>query len=55
LSPTTVSGLPTCDSNAEGSRASVMNATATTFLSTVAGGGSNHVPVYCNGTNWVIG
>jgi hypothetical protein len=23
--------------------------------STVAGGGSNTVPVFCNGTNWVIG
>jgi hypothetical protein len=38
-----------------GRRAFVTDATATTFASTVAGGGSNKVPVYDNGTNWVIG
>jgi len=55
LPPTTVSGLPTCNSGANGTHSSVTDANATTFLSTVAGGGSNNVPVYCNGTNWVIG
>ena len=55
LNKTTVSGLPTCNAGAEGTRASVTDATATTFLSIVAGTGGNHVPVYCNGTNWVIG
>jgi len=55
LGATTVSGLPTCNSGAQGTHASVNDANATTFLSTVAGGGSNKVPVYCNGTNWVIG
>ena len=53
--PTTVSGLPTCNSGANGTHASVTDANATTFLSTAAGGGSNNVPVFCNGTNWVIG
>ena len=38
-----------------GRRAFVTNATATTFGSIVAGGGSNKVPVFDNGTNWVIG
>lgn len=47
----TVATLPT---GSEGMRAGVTDATATTFLSTVVGGGSNHVPVYFNGTNWVI-
>jgi hypothetical protein len=55
LNRTTVSGLPTCQADTEGMRASVNDATATTFLSTVAGGGTNHVPVYCTGTVWVIG
>jgi hypothetical protein len=51
----TVASLPTCNSGAEGTHYGVTDANATTFLTTVAGGGSNHVPVYCNGTNWVIG
>ncbi len=53
--PGTVAGLPTCDANDEGDRRSVIDATATTFLSAVAGGGSNHVPVFCNGNSWRIG
>jgi hypothetical protein len=53
--PVTVSGLPTCNSSAKGAHAFVTDATATTFLSTVAGGGSNNVPVVCDGTNWKIG
>ena len=38
-----------------GSRAFVTDATVTTFLSTVAGGGANKVPVVSDGTNWLIG
>lgn len=38
-----------------GGRAHVTNANATTFLSIVASGGSNIVPVFYNGTNWLIG
>jgi hypothetical protein len=33
----------------------VTDANATTFLSTVAAGGANIVPVISNGTAWVIG
>ena len=55
IPPGTVSQLPTCQANIEGTRRSVSDATATTFLSIVAGGGANHVPVFCNGNNWVIG
>lgn len=36
-------------------RAFVVDATATTFNSIVAGGGSNKVPVFSDGTNWRIG
>ena len=48
----TVATLPT---GVTGMRAYVTDANATTFLSTVAGGGANTVPVFYNGTNWVIG
>jgi hypothetical protein len=52
--PTTVANLisPT---NLTGTRAFVSDATATTFGTVVVGGGSNPVPVYSNGTNWIIG
>lgn len=55
VSVVAVASLPTCNSGAEGTIMGVNNANATTFNSTVAGGGTNHVSVYCNGTNWVIG
>jgi hypothetical protein len=38
-----------------GRRAFVNNATVTTFATIVAGGGTNLVPVYDDGTNWRIG
>jgi len=49
----TVATLPT--SPVKGWTAMVTDANATTFASTVAGGGSNNVPVYYDGTNWRIG
>lgn len=52
---TTVSALPSAASAGAGARAFVTDANATTFLSTVAGGGSNKVPVVSDGTNWLIG
>jgi hypothetical protein len=55
LFPGLVGALPVCNSGAEGQRRSVTDATATTFFSVVAGSGSNHVPVICDGTNWRIG
>lgn len=48
----TVATLP---SAVNGGRAFVSDANATTFASIVAGGGSNRVPVYSDGTNWRIG
>lgn len=47
-----VSGLP---AGTRGMRAFVIDATATTFGSTVVGGGGNKVPVFYDGTNWCIG
>lgn len=49
-----VSQLPTA-SSCKGRRYMVSDATATTFWSTVAGSGSNTVPVTSDGTNWKIG
>jgi hypothetical protein len=48
----TFSTLPTCTSGLEGTRAAVTDSTVTT--GTITGGGANHVPAYCNGTNWVV-
>ena len=50
----TVSTLPTA-SGKSGARAFVTDATATTFASVVVGGGAYKVPVYSDGTNWLIG
>lgn len=54
-SAVTVATLQTCNAGNKGARSFVTDANATTFLSTVAAGGANNVPVVCNGTNWVIG
>lgn len=51
----TVSALSSAATAGAGARAFVTDATATTFHSTVAGGGSNKVPVVSDGTNWLIG
>lgn len=50
-----VSNLPSASVSGAGARAFVTDATATTFASTVAGGGANNVPVYSDGTDWKIG
>jgi len=51
----TVASLPSAVTAGDGARGFVTDATATTFLSTVAGGGANKVPVVSDGTNWLIG
>lgn len=50
----TVGTLPAAASHT-GYRANVSDANATTFNSIVAAGGTNYVPVFCDGTNWRIG
>lgn len=50
-----VAALPSAATAGPGARAMVSNATATTFLSVVAGGGANKVPVVSDGTDWLIG
>jgi hypothetical protein len=49
----TVSTLPSASANA-GAFAQVTDANSTTNGSIVAGGGSNRVPVFSNGINWII-
>lgn len=51
----TVAQLPAVGDVDVGQRGFVTDANATTFASIVAGGGSNGVPVYSDGTNWRIG
>jgi|SRR6516162_2195236 hypothetical protein len=51
----TVIELPLPTSVDPGTRGFVTDANATTFQSIVAGGGSNGVPVFSDGTNWRIG
>jgi hypothetical protein len=53
-----VASLPTASAAIAGMRMAVNNSNAAysgNAGATVAGGGSNIVPVFCNGTNWVIG
>jgi hypothetical protein len=54
----TVATLPTASTALAGTRAAVSNSNATYTAgigATVAGGGSYIVPVFCNGSNWLIG
>lgn len=51
----TVATLPAAAAALAGFRGYVTDANATTFASVVAGGGSNVVPVYCDGAAWRIG
>lgn len=45
--------LPTCNGAAEGTWAAVSDATGPTYAANYVSGGAVHVPVYCNGTNWI--
>lgn len=51
----TVAELPADTINHKGVRGFVDDATAPTFGSVVAGGGTVAVPVYCDGINWRVG
>lgn len=51
----TVAGLPSAATAGAGARSFVTDATAPVFGSSVTGGGSVNVPVYSDGTNWVVG
>ena len=54
----TVATLPTASTALAGTRAAVSNSNAAYTAgigATVAGGGSYVVPVFCNGSAWLIG
>lgn len=51
----TVASLPSAATATKGAHLFVSDATATTFNTTVAGGGGNNVPVFSDGTQWRIG
>jgi hypothetical protein len=51
---TVFSTLPSCVSGLEGTVAAVTDSTTNTYGATITGSGSNHVPAYCNGTNWIV-
>ena len=46
--------LPTCNSTNEGMVRGVNNSNTNVWGATIAGGGSNHVLAFCNGTNWTV-
>lgn len=52
--PVTVASLPAASAALKGTKYVVSDATATTYASTVAGGGSYCVPVLCTGSVWII-
>lgn len=53
--PVTVAKLSSAVISGAGARGFVTDSSVSTFGSTVAGGGSNKVPVYSDGTNWKVG
>jgi hypothetical protein len=58
LTSYTVAALPSASASGAGAIAFVTDASTTLILglgTTVAGGGSNQVPVYSDGTNWIYG
>jgi hypothetical protein len=52
--PGTFASLPTAAAGLEGMEANVTDSNTETWGATVAGGGSLHVKVRCNGTNWTV-
>lgn len=53
--PVTFAQLPNPTSAGAGTRAFVTDSNTATFGATVAGGGANAVPVYSDGTDWLVG
>jgi hypothetical protein len=51
----TVATLPSAADSGIGARSFVSDALLPTFGSTVTGGGAVKIPVYSDGTNWIVG
>lgn len=52
--PGVFANYPTCAAAVEGTQASVTDSTTNTWGATVTGGGSDHIKMYCDGTNWTV-
>jgi hypothetical protein len=50
----TVATLPPCNAGLEGQMEGVSDATAAIYNGVARGGGTIHLPVYCNGGAWVM-
>lgn len=51
--PYTVATLPTCNGTTQYYWAAVTDAdNSSTYNQVVVAGGANHIPVFCDGTNW---
>lgn len=55
VSKSSVSALPGCGGNMNGTIRQVTDALAPTVGTTVAGAGAVIVLVHCNGSNWIVG
>ena len=53
--PTTFAALPSAATAGAGARAFITDANTVTFASQVTGGASNNMPVFSDGTNWLVG
>jgi hypothetical protein len=54
IDPTAFGNLPTCASDTQGMLKPVSDSTTNTWGARIAGGGSDHVLAYCDGTNWTV-
>lgn len=52
--PTTFASAGTCSGTYEGSVRAITDSNTNVWGATAAGGGTNHVLIYCNGTNWTV-
>lgn len=52
--PVAIAALPSCGVGTEGATAAVNDALSPVAFAAVVAGGSAHVGVYCNGTNWIV-
>jgi Pectate lyase superfamily protein len=52
--PVALGSAPACSSSSEGSTQAITDSTTATWGATIAGGGTNHVLGYCDGTNWTV-
>lgn len=54
IPPSFFAAFPSCNSANEGARGSVKDSAVSTPQAIVVGSGTYHLPVYCDGTNWIV-